>query len=277
MDSEIASFYPPEYNCARERDERGAYRRWLTWLEYRLFFRPLYEAQIRLALSGIGWGGQPGMRLLDIGCGRGVRLLGFQERGFEVHGVDFNAEEVEYLRGQLAIPATCGDVSDLTRFFPAGSFDVVTAFHLLEHVPSVARVLNGCYQVLRPGGWFVGAVPLVDSIQARLLRSHWAGVTEAPRHLSLPSRQGLRTACAQAGFVDIRLRPEVVLNAAGIFVLSVMPSLATATVYGSGGRRTGWARLLGAPLTLLALPFCVLESYVFRQPGVGIVFARRPL
>ncbi len=272
----LAAFYPPVYSFTPELGEQSWFKRWLARAEYRFFFSPQFEAQARRVLRGTGQRDVRGQRLLVVGCGRGLRLLAFRRRGFEVQGMDFQPEVVDYLRNQLGIEAVCTDVEGLTRHFSEGSFDLVTAFCVLEHVPDVAAVLRSCRQLLKPGGWFVGTVPLIDSFQAWLFGRRWIDVTEAPRHLSLPSREGLAVVCRRAGFESVAVRPDSTWTCAGLAALSMFPGASTTHLYGGGKLRGLATRLLAGLASVLAIPWTLAENYLLHRPARGMVFARKP-
>ena len=139
---DIAGFYPPVYTFGLEHGTQSALRRWLSRIEYACFYQRQYEAQVRRALKAIGRKNGNGLRLLDVGCGRGLRLLAFQRHGFDVYGMDFQEEAVSYVREQLKIPAVCSDADQLTGCFEAESFDLITSFYVLEHVPDVAALVK---------------------------------------------------------------------------------------------------------------------------------------
>lgn len=274
---QLASFYPPVYGFTPDANRAGTLGRWLARMEYRWFFQPQYAAQARRVLRGIGWNGERGQRLLDVGCGRGLRLLAFRERGFEVHGMDFQPEVVEYLKSSLGIPAKVCPIDRLGEHFKPAAFDLLTAFFVMEHLPDLDAMLGSCLDVLKPGGWFVGAVPLVDHLQVRCFGKRWVGISEAPRHLSLPSRKGLVEVCRRAGFTEISLRPDTVLACASHVGLSLFPSAATSHVYGSGGLLRTGKRLLAGAATLASVPWCSLENTVLNRPAQALVFARKPM
>ncbi len=276
--NELAAFYPPVYSFRLDLGRESAWRHFLARLEYRLYFGPQYEAQARRVLRGVGWRDGRGRRLLDVGCGRGLRLLTFRRRGFDVQGMDLQPEVVEYLRQELGIPAVCADVQDeeLSTGFSPGSFDLITAFFVLEHVPSVEAVLGNCFRLLKPGGWFVGAVPFVDSVQAGLFKGRWINATEAPRHLSLPTRAGMERVCRRTGYDLIRLHPDSTLNCAGQVGISLFPGGTITHFYGGGRLRALVQRLLAGSVTMLSIPFCAMENHVLRRPSLGMVFARKP-
>jgi SAM-dependent methyltransferase len=218
----------------------------------------------------------PGARLLDVGCGTGQRLQAFRRFGYDVHGLDFLPSVVEHLRNQLGIEATCGDLGQLDSLFPEGTFDVVTAFQVVEHVHDARALIARCFRVIHPGGWFVATVPMGDSVQAAVFKQRWCNVREAPRHLNLPSQAGLRRACTSVGFSRVEIRPDSLLNAAGLVGLSLLPDAATTTVYAQGGARAMINRALGAAVTLGSLPLCYLEGHVAHRPATAFVLAQKP-
>lgn len=275
-DAELATYYPPVYSFATDRGGELGPRAWLNRLEHSLFFGPIYRAQARRVqrhTPGLSRG-----RLLDVGCGRGLRLLAFRALGFDVQGLDFQPAVVDYLQSRHGIPAVCAGVDELGAAFAPASFDLVTAFYVLEHVTDIARLLEDCRRVLRPGGWFVAAVPLLDSPQARWLGRRWSQVTEAPRHVTLPTQRGLRQACLRAGYSDesIRIVPDSLLSIAGVIGLSLFPGGAATAAYG-GGRLAAWMARFGAAATVaLASPWVAFENYCLRRPGLGIVVGQTP-
>jgi SAM-dependent methyltransferase len=274
--SDLAAFYPPLYSFTFELGRASAFHRFLTRLEYLCYFRPQYAAQVRRVLKGIGWTGTPGQKILDVGCGRGLRLLEFRRRGFDVQGMDFQPAVIEYLRNELNIPAVCADVDGLPAAFAPASFDIITAFFLLEHVPDVGSVLRNCFSLLKPGGWFIGAVPMIDSVQAGLFKSKWLNVTEAPRHLSLPTRRGITDLCRDIGYHSVDISPDSSFTSAGQIGLSLFPNAAITHAYGGSRLKPLLLRGLGALVTLLSVPFCFYENNIAKRPSIGMVFARKP-
>jgi SAM-dependent methyltransferase len=276
-EEEIPGFYPPVYSFSLDLGGGSAWRKSLAALEYRFFYGPQYQAQARQVLKGTRWAGETGLRMLDVGCGRGLRLRAFAERGFQVHGLDLQPEVVDYVT-RLGFDATLGGIDCLESTFQAESFDLITAFYLLEHVPDVQDVLTRCLSLLRPGGWFVGVVPICDGLQARLFGKRWIHVTEAPRHLSLPSTRGLLGAAKRSGYVEGHIRPDSALNCAGIVGGSLLPGSDLTTVYGT----KRWIgpmvrRLIGAGCAVAAIPFCLAENYLLGQTSHGMLMARKQL
>lgn len=274
---ELAAFYPPVYTFSPEIAGQSRLKSLLATLEYKLFFRPMYRAQARIVRRYCERRGIEGRQLLDIGCGRGLRLLEFRRQGFDVHGCDFSHEAIEYLRTQQGIPAHEADFCELDAHFPPNSFDIITGFYVLEHVTDVRSVLAACHRVLRPGGAIAMVLPLADSTQVRCLGGRWTSAAEAPRHISIPSRQALTDLVTSVGFngATVELRADATLANAGVAGLSLFPASAASNVYGA---RRVWpmiARVLGAVATVGSIPWALADEWIFRRPGLGIVFGQK--
>lgn len=92
---------------------------------------------------------------LDLGCGNGKTVSTLLDLGYRVTGADFSETAVDMCRenfGDTAKFVAC-DILDLP--FPDGSFDYVTAVHVLEHIgdSDMSRAASEIRRVLRPGGY----------------------------------------------------------------------------------------------------------------------------
>ena len=96
-----------------------------------------------------------GQRLLDIGAGGGEFCFMAQQQGFEVQGIEPNHGYSEFAREQYGIEVITAGMADV----PAQSADVVTMFHVLEHLAHPQQVAEKIWHILRPGGLWVIEVP----------------------------------------------------------------------------------------------------------------------
>ncbi|MDX1946102.1 MAG: class I SAM-dependent methyltransferase [Pirellulaceae bacterium] len=275
---DLGAFYPPVYTFSPEL-AKSTLQRLLATLEYRLFFRPMYRAQVRLVDRRVRERGQKPGRLLDLGCGRGLRLVDFRDRGYDVRGMDFVPDAVSYVRETLGIPAVCTTPAGLPDHYEPESFDVITAFHVVEHLTDPDVALAAVHRLLKPGGWLAIAGPLLDSLQARSFGARWTAVTEAPRHVTIPSRAGLKKLCIAAGFdpTSLAVAPDAALSCSSVYALSKFPSGASTAAYGTARKWAAATRILAAAATLLAAPLAWFENHIGGRPALGIVFARKPL
>lgn len=147
---------------------------------------------------------QPGGRMLDVGCGTGVFLGEVQRSGhWELMGVEPSPQAAAYARETLGLPILAQRFEETE--LPAGHFDVLTMWNVLEHLDSPIEDLRHAYRILCPGGWLVLAIPNVDGIGAKLFKSYWMG-WDQPRHLYLFPQIQLRRILEQIGFEWIDTR-----------------------------------------------------------------------
>ncbi len=125
-------------------------------------------------LSGLGAG-----RLLDVGCGTGAFLNTMRGSGWEVAGMDSSETAREAVRRHTGLEAFTDD-----EFFKQEMklFDVITLWHVLEHLHRLESYLNRIKELLKPGGTLFIAVPNYDSLDGDAYQSMWAAY-DAPRHL----------------------------------------------------------------------------------------------
>jgi 2-polyprenyl-3-methyl-5-hydroxy-6-metoxy-1,4-benzoquinol methylase len=135
-------------------------------------------------------------RLLDVGCATGSFMMAARTMGFRViKGVDIAAPSVALAR-ERGFEATAGD-------FPAGlfapdSFDIVTMWNTLEHLPSPFAFLEEAHRVVAPGGYVAVSVPNYASLSVRLLGTRYRYI--ALEHLNYFTAATLGLLLRRAGF-----------------------------------------------------------------------------
>jgi len=186
--ADLDKYYPPElyraYLSATSRISRMISR--FGWAKKRRYVE-------RFVAKG---------RLLDVGCATGGFLDEMRRNGWDVNGVEPNESAAAIARGcgHHIVASTLANAG-----LPPETRDVITMWHVLEHVRDPIVELREAGRVLRKDGHLVLCVPNTRSFDARLFRHYWAGF-DVPRHSYAFSREGLGLLLQKAGFrvVDVR-------------------------------------------------------------------------
>jgi len=134
-------------------------------------------------------------RLLDLGCGIGRYVARMAVAGWKAEGLEPAPRAVQTGR-TAGLTIREGTLPGTT--LPEASYDVVTMWHVLEHVPSPKATLEAVRRLLRPGGRVMVIGPRLDSLGARWFGPYWYGV-ELPRHLTHFTKATLRRHIEAAG------------------------------------------------------------------------------
>jgi SAM-dependent methyltransferase len=104
--------------------------------------------------------------LLDVGCHSGFFLEQARERGYQVSGIEPSRWAVEHARSELGLEVFHGSIEE---FAPAGPYDVITMWDVIEHLADPVGALQKLQRMLRPGGVLAFTTHNLDSLAARLL------------------------------------------------------------------------------------------------------------
>jgi 2-polyprenyl-3-methyl-5-hydroxy-6-metoxy-1,4-benzoquinol methylase len=200
--------------------------------------------------------------LLDVGCGRGDMLERFRLRGWEVTGTQISRTAAEAAR-RRGLRVLLGDLADLDL---EGPFQVITLFHVLEHLPDPGDALARVRGLLAGDGLLVVEVPNFRTLGFRLLGRRDL-CFDHPHHLHFLTPKALGALLARNGFtvasrsfLSLEYSPFTTLQN----VLNLLPGSPNRLYRSLMGNREGrslrrspwtWIHvLLGG---LLALPACL--------------------
>jgi SAM-dependent methyltransferase len=117
--------------------------------------------------------------ILDVGCGTGAFLNTMDKAGWEITGL----EPDERARGRaLELYGLHLNNSEKLFSLPAGSFDAITLWHVLEHVHELHAYIQRLKELLKPGGKLFIAVPNYTCYEEKVYKEYWAAY-DVPRHL----------------------------------------------------------------------------------------------
>lgn len=155
-----------------------------------------------------------GVRLLDVGAGGGTLVRFLRGRGVDAEGLEPSRALFErFLSDDAAF--TCAMLHDY-RLSAGRTFDVVTAFDVVEHVADPRGFLDDIAAILEPGGVFFGSTPDVASLSARAFGRRWHFYY--PYHLSYFTPRTLTRAAAQHGLRLLDCRHRGRLRSVGYMV-----------------------------------------------------------
>ena len=132
------------------------------------------------------------LRILDIGCGRGLLMNAFRELGHDVVGLE--RSDSPFIDQPNVI---CGELGDIDM--SAGCFDLILIWHVLEHLEEPANTLKQAKALLADDGSLFIAVPNFGSWQSRLFGANWFHL-DIPRHLFHFSEGSIRKMLVESGF-----------------------------------------------------------------------------
>lgn len=145
---------------------------------------------------------QPGA-VLDIGCGRGLMLAELKAAGWDSTGVEFSRELAQAGSAKHQLPIIHSYYLTDCQL-PSQHFDVVTLWHVLEHLIQPLQTIEEIQRILKPGGHLIIEVPNIYSWQAKLSQGDWFHL-DAPRHLYHFSPEGLQKMLRAKGFEVVKV------------------------------------------------------------------------
>lgn len=142
-------------------------------------------------------------RLLDVGAGTGAFLQEMKIAGWDITGLepDSDARILAEQKAGLLLQEP-----DVLFQLPVSNFDVITLWHVLEHVHALHNYLDQFHALLKQDGVLLIAVPNYTSGDASYYQQYWAAY-DVPRHLYHFSPKAMRTLMEKHGFRVLRILP----------------------------------------------------------------------
>lgn len=144
-------------------------------------------------------------KILDIGCGTGEFLKTFKDAKWETMGVEPSADV-----RKMAVEKHGLDVREESELkkIPEAGFDVITMWHVLEHVPHLNDRIEDLKRLIKPNGLIVIAVPNCTSLDAKIYKESWAAY-DVPRHLYHFSPKDIETVFKNHDLKVFRVLPMI--------------------------------------------------------------------
>lgn len=256
----IGAYYPKEYAPFTPAPKENPSR------IQRFNIQHLIKKQIKLIHQFI----QPPGKALDIGCATGNFLAGLRKHQWEVCGIELDNQAAEYARTTYNLTIQTGLIEDLK--LESNSFDLVTMWHVLEHVHSPSTTINEVTRITKPGGYFFFAIPNIDSWDTKLFKQYWAG-WDLPRHLWFFDRANLKQVLKEDDWEIVTM--ETRFGRHWLFNLSIAHFLNFKL--GDHQKLKRWIlKLTGSILVRgLLMPYFIVAESLKKGPILVIVARRR--
>ena len=145
-----------------------------------------------------------GKTILDYGCGAGDFLQHMQNNGYDVTGMEPNEKANKISKSKIGDNNMVNvELKDINR-----KFDVITMWHVLEHIPNLNEILEQLKQHLNPGGTLIIAVPNHLSYDANYYGKLWAAY-DVPRHLWHFNPESLQLLVNKFGMIIENVSPMI--------------------------------------------------------------------
>ena len=144
-------------------------------------------------------------RLLDIGCGTGDFLEVAHKNNWTVSGIEPN-EDARIIANKKVKNAVF-EIEQLLKFEPQ-SFDVITLWHVLEHLPKLEEHVSIFKKLLKPNGSLIVAVPNYKSHDAQHYKNYWAAY-DVPRHLWHFSKTSISNLFSKENMTVAKILPMI--------------------------------------------------------------------
>lgn len=212
--------------------------------------------------------------LLDFGCGKGVFLSLAAEHGWRVLGIETAQKRATFARKNYGLNVIIDDYSG--GKIPSGPFDVITLFHILEHLPNPKELLKALLENnLKADGVLVVEVPRFESFQWTVAGSAWIHL-DPPRHLSHFSTGALLQLLRDLGFSVLASRQSSIHNGLLGMVQAILSRLGYKKMLIEELKLRRTSNLILMVLTVLPFALCLeLVAILFKRGGIIRLYCSR--
>ena len=190
----IGSYYKSEDYLSHNEEKKGLFAR-----IYNKVKKINIKNKFKIATSSQ----QSAVSILDIGCGVGDFLLYAKEKGCNVTGIEPSEDARKIAEKKLDCKISSPEE---LQNIPDNSFDIITMWHVLEHVADLKTEIHHLQRILKKDGRLVLALPNYKSYDAEYYKDKWAAY-DVPRHLSHFSQTSIKNIFKETNLQLIDIKP----------------------------------------------------------------------
>lgn len=183
----VSPYYKSENYISHTNTSKGLINRLYQWVRKRTLKQ---KRKLVERATGVTRG-----QLLDVGSGTGAFVREMKEQGWTVTGLEPDADA-----RKVSLEVNRVELTDISQFYqlPAGAYDAITMWHVLEHVHDLQAYIAQLKKLLKEQGRLFIAVPNYTSKDAAVYKEFWAAY-DVPRHLYHFSPQSIQVLVEKHG------------------------------------------------------------------------------
>ncbi len=191
----LASYYESEDYISHTDAKRNLFEKIYHWVRSYMLSKKMSLVATNTKSNG--------KKVLDIGCGTGDFLAIAQKYKWEIAGVEPDAQARTIAAQKTGIEIHS---NDWLSQIPDHSFDAITMWHVLEHVPNLAEQIETLKRIIKPNGSIFIAVPNFKSHDATHYKEFWAAY-DVPRHLWHFSQKSIKSLFGKENMKVVKILP----------------------------------------------------------------------
>ena len=171
VEAEIGKYYETPDYISHSDTQQGLMNRVYHWVRQYMLSR---KAALVKRTSGLSEGS-----LLDYGTGTGYFANAMLCQGWKVKAIEKSPQARAFAKKQFGLNV---EAEHSLKDYPSMSLDVVTLWHVMEHLEHLNEMWETLHRILKDKGMLIVAVPNPESYDARKYKEWWAAY-DVPRHL----------------------------------------------------------------------------------------------
>jgi 2-polyprenyl-3-methyl-5-hydroxy-6-metoxy-1,4-benzoquinol methylase len=196
-DKDLGEYYKAESYVSHSDTKKGLINTLYHWVRsYTLIKKLQLVMQHTKLKSG---------KILDYGAGTGAFLETCKKNKWDAYGIEPDEIARKVMEEKFGITSYVS-LSNAQGNNSFNEFDVITAWHVLEHVSDLKETIESFRSILKEKGILIVAVPNPSSYDAKYYKEHWAAY-DVPRHLWQFTPADITRLLSDSGFKHIQTRP----------------------------------------------------------------------